>query len=419
MDRLLRTTFGTSSDARVAVDYLRTFCEGRDSLPQTSLGPHCVTAPLELCVRHRSVPLSLPAQPNVDPWMAYVFLPQYDIGRFVLGVAAIPNPPTLAIMALGLRPDEWKQRYIHVRFVYDKMDHWVSFLARFGVERTNGTPARCDGAMHFRFKSNDASGVAIREMTTFRIEDSDDNGVEVCGATMKQACERCRAQRSVCRCIATSKRSRGPSMALQTAKDLSWDCLRRFYKEMPKNENAITSNLVRVTVNAQTGSQVTLGHTDIKASLELTKQGKSTVLDCFPGVLGGSICLNPTTPTDWSAAQARTKWTTTGQAPQQRKEVARRNAPVQNGCAKLGNTCPHCAKFFSRRSNLKRHVDAVHSGRRPFICSFCHFRFQYKQHLKVHVDCQHFHRTFPCALCGSSFVTRSNLKRHTRQIHNQ
>nr|CCM16463.1 hypothetical protein, conserved [Leishmania guyanensis] len=57
--------------------------------------------------------------------------------------------------------------------------------------------------------------------------------------------------------------------------------------------------------------------------------------------------------------------------------------------------CPHCAKEFTGnsstsgvRSNYRRHL-LIHTGERPFPCSYCHQRFTTKPNLRRHVRLVH------------------------------
>ena len=44
---------------------------------------------------------------------------------------------------------------------------------------------------------------------------------------------------------------------------------------------------------------------------------------------------------------------------------------------------------FADNQNLKKHVEVVHEGIKPFKCSVCDVKFANKQHLKKHIETIH------------------------------
>lgn len=75
-------------------------------------------------------------------------------------------------------------------------------------------------------------------------------------------------------------------------------------------------------------------------------------------------------------------------------------------------TCPDCGKLYSKRKGMLTHRDAVHSGKRPFICSTCGMSFARKETFKRHNHNQVIEKPFLCAVCGKTFA-----RRHMRDIH--
>ncbi|XP_042291745.1 zinc finger protein 665-like [Thunnus maccoyii] len=81
-------------------------------------------------------------------------------------------------------------------------------------------------------------------------------------------------------------------------------------------------------------------------------------------------------------------------------------------------SCPVCGKTFTYKANMTQHM-AVHTGEKRYSCSFCDKRFawsiQVKTHRCVSVSSQvNEGNLFSCSECGKIFRHDTNLKAHMR-----
>ena len=80
-------------------------------------------------------------------------------------------------------------------------------------------------------------------------------------------------------------------------------------------------------------------------------------------------------------------------------------------------TCEICGKNV-RKDYIKKHVEWVHEGVKPYNCKICNKAFNREIMVKRHV--QLFHdkqKNFVCHLCGKRFGTDTCIKRHIENIH--
>ena len=74
--------------------------------------------------------------------------------------------------------------------------------------------------------------------------------------------------------------------------------------------------------------------------------------------------------------------------------------------------CATCGKSYLTATHLKKHVEAIHSITKQFVCQICNKSFGYKTSYRQHKMLHANNRPFTCAMCGRSFVTRGALRDH-------
>ena len=84
-------------------------------------------------------------------------------------------------------------------------------------------------------------------------------------------------------------------------------------------------------------------------------------------------------------------------------------------------TCPiqSCGRIFTKRSNLKKHIQTIHTEREPYQCNQCEKTFAFKGDLQVHIKGAHEGKKAPCSICGKEFLRSSERNRHERDTHGQ
>jgi DNA-directed RNA polymerase subunit RPC12/RpoP len=85
-------------------------------------------------------------------------------------------------------------------------------------------------------------------------------------------------------------------------------------------------------------------------------------------------------------------------------------------------TCSHCSTSFSKKSNLKRHVEEKHEAGpsdRKYVCSDCGSSYSRKRTLNEHISETHAAQTptsngnFHCDLCeDKAFKKAESLSQH-------
>ena len=78
--------------------------------------------------------------------------------------------------------------------------------------------------------------------------------------------------------------------------------------------------------------------------------------------------------------------------------------------------CPICHSYFSKNTDLKRHIETVHEGQKT-QCPTCQALFSRKTDLKRHIETVHEGKRTHCHLCSASFSRKTDLKRHVETVH--
>lgn len=75
---------------------------------------------------------------------------------------------------------------------------------------------------------------------------------------------------------------------------------------------------------------------------------------------------------------------------------------------------PGCMKEYISKFNLKKHIQVCHLKKHSFICHQCNKTFVSKQNLREHTFIHSGAKPFKCSFCGKKFRQTSQLCMHKR-----
>ena len=84
-------------------------------------------------------------------------------------------------------------------------------------------------------------------------------------------------------------------------------------------------------------------------------------------------------------------------------------------------TCEICYATFTQGYYLKKHIESIHGGIKPFKCSTCYKIFSHKYNLKSHIATVHNkEKPFNCDYCDKTFPDNTlNRKKHNEGSFHQ
>ena len=85
---------------------------------------------------------------------------------------------------------------------------------------------------------------------------------------------------------------------------------------------------------------------------------------------------------------------------------------------KKPHVCSFCTASFGVKSNLTRHIKQVHEEQKIHQCTVCDASFHQKNGLYQHISAVHEKaKPFSCEICHMSFARKQRLVTHSRKIH--
>jgi len=454
-------------NAEEVIDYL---LFNGETHPSFRPRPESFAQILENHIRNRAV-VPEPCGPVFyEPWQPYVMMPesailpaplpaggpeyagqvQYPPNHFVVGVVAMPEAPSLALSALGIRDvRSWRPTGLMSRYAFDVREGSMTITVTFGAERRDEDdsgddgPAVRSGRALMRFQFDARCGVSAREIWVYSLADGRDE--LVAHGRMTENCGECGHPVHGCVCRLGSLPSPATTFAQQENIN-SWKSFRDWFSRLHPSENDCIEGQVAVDVAAGGRTTQFNAMTQMRPSVTLTAPGLATVQKCYPDYSSPAV-KQPTTLQpghDLSASRRKVSLRNllADASPlSEEPNVETSNIDVLCNVAigaerstKSGavdkrrrpdisspaiHVCTECGTKFGRKSNLTRHFRGVHLGLRPFSCKLCPKSFQLKQHLQFHEKTVHEKAasSFSCGVCNSQLRSQKDLQKHQEVVH--
>ena len=80
------------------------------------------------------------------------------------------------------------------------------------------------------------------------------------------------------------------------------------------------------------------------------------------------------------------------------------------------HSCRQCGELFSKRTNLKRHIQTIHEGLK-YNCKQCDYQNQERALLINHIKSEHAGVRYVCKQCFKQFKKKMSLKLHIQKKH--
>jgi len=174
-----------------------------------------------------------------------------------------------------------------------------------------------------------------------------------------------------------------------------------------KHTNSIVINRQAVDVDSHHSIGSSIGK-DTGSNMN-KKNASLEVMELTNGKHTNSIVINKCHVVEASTNHGSSRADGGENAPRQILEMPRRADAGERRREKL--QCTVCGKWFARYY-LKTHM-GLHSGKKPYSCSFCDMKFRLNETLKWH-ELGHKGELPQCDLCGGRFVS---LNKHMINVH--